>query len=275
MPDTEPQEKKGKSKANVPGLSDTAHGLWQWVMGDMPLAPASTSQAKDAHRRRISGTRRDRALTGRPAPDPIAKAWEWIIGEQPLKVTGPNARKKKQTGHNEGGKSKARAGHKVLEWVKGDQPLGSTKKKIAKLSKTPKPGKAKKTGKIPKWKKKPKPELEPLIEEGSETGLHADDGAHSDSPPLSDVESVLNPHQARDVDHHSDDEGLDAISSFSEPPGEGHLEDEHDSGPPNYSGIASGSSVRSRKSLEEESTSTTASTKTASTTAGKPRRRGR
>ena len=240
-------------------------------MGDMPLAPVSTSQAKKAQRRRITGTRRDRALTGRLAPDPIAKAWEWIIGEQPLKVTGPDAPKKKKTGDDKSGESQAGAGHKILEWVKGDQPLGSTKKKKAKASKTTKPGNAKKTGKIPKWTKNPKPKLEPLIEEGSETELHADDGAHFESPPLSDLESLLEPRQDRDMDRHSEDEESDAISSFSEPLGEEYLDDEHNSAPPKYSSIAPGSSVRSSESWEEESASTT----TTSITARRTRRRGR
>lgn len=274
MPDTEPKEKKGKNKDNGPGFSDTARGLWKWAMGDMPLAPASTSQAKKAQRRRISGTRPDRALTGSPAPDPIAKAWEWIIGEQPLKVKGPDAQRKKKTRDSKGGKSKGGAGHKVLEWVKGDQPLGNTKKKRGKPSKTPKPGKVKRTGKMTKWMKKSKPKLGPLIEEGSETGLHADDGVNSDSPRLSDTESLLGPRQGRGMDHHSDDVGLDTISSFSEPPEDQYSDGEHIFASPNYSSVAPASSVPPGESWEKESASTTASTKTRSTTAQIPSRRG-
>ncbi|KAG7008151.1 hypothetical protein G7Y79_00007g022760 [Physcia stellaris] len=261
-------------KTMGPGFSDTARGIWKWVLGDMPLAPASTSQAKKAQRRRISGTRRDRALTRSPAPDPIAKAWEWIIGEQPLNVKGPDAQKEKKTRDSKGGKSKDGAGHKVLEWVMGDQPLGGTKKKKAKPSKTPESGKVKETGKSPKSMKKPKPKVGPLTEEGSETELHADDGAHFDNSRPSDTESLLHTRQGQDMGHHSDHEGLDTISSFSEPPGDEHSDAEHEFPPPTYSNFAAGSSVRSSEAWEKESASTTASTKTTNTTAQIISRRG-
>lgn len=45
-------------------------------MGDMTLKLEPLKQANPPTRRLPTGTRRDRELTGRPAPDIMAQAWE-------------------------------------------------------------------------------------------------------------------------------------------------------------------------------------------------------
>lgn len=137
-------------------------------MGDMPLTPALKQQGSTLPQQGILGTRRDRALTGRPAPDAIAKAWEWVIGEQPL-----------------------------------DPP----KKQKAKRFKIPKLGKLKRFPKMPKWKKKAKPTPDHADEEESGLARAQQPGSEvSGSPQHSDADSEFETHADRDVDE-SDDGG--------------------------------------------------------------------
>ena len=145
----------------------TAKGVLKWIMGDMSLTPALKKQVNTLSQQGIRGTRRDRALTGRPAPDVIAKAWEWIIGEQPLEPP---------------------------------------KKRKSKRFKIPKLGKLKKFVKISKWKKKARPIPEAADEEESGmVGTQQSRSQVPDSPHHSDSDSEFGSHPDRDVDE-SDDE---------------------------------------------------------------------
>ena len=162
-----PKNAKGKTR-------ETAKGVWKWIMGDMPLTPA-LKQASNLPQQGIRGTRRDRALTGRPAPDIIAKSWEWIIGEQPLEPP---------------------------------------KKQRAKRFKVPKLGKLKKFPKLPKWKRKVKPTLEPAEEEesalassqpgssqpGPHTDADSDFESHSDRN-VDESDDELQHHQTGEPSH--------------------------------------------------------------------------
>ncbi|CAF9922294.1 MAG: hypothetical protein HETSPECPRED_005030 [Heterodermia speciosa] len=161
-----PDDAKGKTREHV-------KGAWKWIMGDMPLTPALKQQASTLSQQRIRGTRHNQALTGRPAPDAIAKAWEWIIGEQPLEPP---------------------------------------KKQKAKRFKVPKLGKLKRLLRLPKWKKisKPAPELTDEDESGLVT--HQSGPEVSDGPPHSDADSEFETHADRDDEsddeeqHHRDGE---------------------------------------------------------------------
>ena len=135
-------------------------------MGDMPLTPA-LKQASNLPQQGIRGTRRDRALTGRPAPDIIAKSWEWIIGEQPLKPP---------------------------------------KKQKAKRFKVPKLGKLKKFPKLPKWKRKAKPTPKPAEEEESALASNQP-GPHSDADSELKTRSDRDVDESDDeLQHHQNDE---------------------------------------------------------------------
>ena len=50
-------------------------GIRDWIMGDMPLKPEHTKEAKITKHQLPTGTRRDIESTKRSAPDIIAQAW--------------------------------------------------------------------------------------------------------------------------------------------------------------------------------------------------------
>ena len=159
---------KGKAKDHGGRWTEVAKGVWKWVKGDISLTPALKKQASTlSHLGVRGGSRRDRALTGRPAPDVIAKAWEWVVGEQPLE---------------------------------------SPKKQKSKRFKIPKLGKLKKFAKVPRWKKKSKPAHPPEDEaESGLVGEHRRSSALPDSPHHSDADSEFGTDSDQDDDE-SDDE---------------------------------------------------------------------
>lgn len=238
MSNTQAKNDDSKRKSGEPSQFDKARVLWKWIMGDMPLTPGSKIQGSNSQRRRISGSRRDRALTGRPAPDFMAKAWEWIIAEQPLKVKGPKTQSE-DPGSNEPEEGGATSGTKIRQWIKGVQPLGALKQKKAKPLKIPKSGKTRKVRKLLKWRKKHKPELEPLIDEDSQsTRSRHGDSDRPGSPLPSDVESILEHPQDRAAGHVSDNGSSASLGRSSGLQGADHSDNEPLSAPPAYTSAA-------------------------------------
>ena len=133
-------------------------GIRDWIMGDMPLKLEHAKETNVTKRRLPTGTKPDRELTGRSAPDIIAQAWDWAIGEQPLKpgkVRASNTATVPEfhDGDRHGKKKGIQTANTVWEWVKGEQPLGPVEKKKPKGIKT---AKTKRSDKLATWMRKGK-----------------------------------------------------------------------------------------------------------------------